>query len=107
MKLTANADKCKFTYNDQRIGFDGKCMLSFGNGFVWNVNIFGVYNASSSHAINQKLANSLINTDYCLLAYELNNIENVTNFESMWKRLDWYLTSIYIAGTLSFKGRPF
>ena len=34
MKLTANADKCKFTDNDQRIGFDGKCMLSFGNGFV-------------------------------------------------------------------------
>ena len=51
MKLTANADKCKFTYNDQRIGFDGKCMLSFGNGFVWNVNIFGVYNASSSHVL--------------------------------------------------------
>ena len=55
MKLTANADKCKFTYNDQLIGFDGKCMLSFGNGFVWNVNIFGVYNASSSHAINQNI----------------------------------------------------
>ena len=53
--LTRNEDKCKFTYNYQWIGFHGKGMWSFGNGFARNVKIFGVYNTSSSHTSNQNI----------------------------------------------------
>ena len=53
--LTRNAGKCKFTYNYQWIGFHGKGMWRFGNGFARNVKIFGVYNTSSSHTSNQNI----------------------------------------------------
>ena len=52
VKLTRNADKSKFTYNDWRIAFDRKGFWSFDNDTVRNVVIFGVNNSSSSHIDN-------------------------------------------------------
>ena len=54
VKSTRNADKSKFTYNDQGIAFNGKGMWSFGNRFARNVVIFGVNNTLSSHTNNKK-----------------------------------------------------
>ena len=45
--------KCKFTYNDQEIEFDGEGSWSFDNDFARNVVIFGVNNSSSYHTDNQ------------------------------------------------------
>ena len=52
VKLTRNADKSKFTYNDWGIAFDRKGFWSFDNDTVKNVVIFGVNNSSSSHIDN-------------------------------------------------------
>ena len=54
VKLPRNADKSKFTYNGQGIGFDVKVIWSFGNGFARSNIIFGVNNTSSSHTDNKK-----------------------------------------------------
>ena len=54
-KFTRNPDKCKFTYNDQGITFDGKCYWNFENGNARNVAMFGVDNSSSSHIVNPNI----------------------------------------------------
>ena len=54
VRLTKNADKSKFNYNDLRVTFDGKCICSYGNNFARNVVIFSVDNTSSSHTDNKK-----------------------------------------------------
>ena len=42
VKSTRNVDKCKFTYNDQWIAFDGKSIWSYGNGFTRYAVIFSL-----------------------------------------------------------------
>ena len=45
VRLTRNADKSEFTYNDWGATFDGEGSLTFGDDFARNVVIFGVDNS--------------------------------------------------------------
>ena len=54
VKLVISAVKSKFTYNGQRIAFDGEGSWGFGNDFARNVIVFDVDNSSSFHTNNRK-----------------------------------------------------
>lgn len=58
-KLTRNAIRRKFIYNDYRKVFGGAGSLSVGNLFTWNVWYFGVDDSLSRQPENRK--------NYCLI----------------------------------------
>ena len=47
VKVTKNAGKIKFTYNNQETAFDGKGMWSYENDFAKTVIVFGADNTLS------------------------------------------------------------
>ena len=54
VKLTRNADKSKFTWNNRAIAFDRDGFWSFDNRTIRNAAIFSVNNSSASHTDNRK-----------------------------------------------------